>query len=80
MDKIEITMNQKYYYKIDILGKHGYSFMVSSNDVLDEGEVLDKVLAKELFQDENDANYAVVDSLISDYDIENFKDCTYEIN
>lgn len=73
-------MNQKYYYKIDILGKHGYSFMVSSNDVLDEGEVLAKALAKELFQDENDANYAVVDSLISDYDIENFKDCTYEIN
>lgn len=73
-------MNQKYYYKIDVLGKHGYSFMVSSNDVLDEDEVLAKVLAKELFQDENDANYAVVDSLISDYDIENFKDCTYEIN
>lgn len=73
-------MNQKYYYKIDVLGKHGYSFMVSSNDVLDEGEVLAKALAKELFQDENDANYAVVDSLISDYDIENFKDCTYEIN
>lgn len=73
-------MNQKYYYKIDVLGKHGYSFMISSNDVLDEYEVLAKALAKGLFQNEFDANYAIVDDLINDYDIENFKDCTYEIN
>ena len=73
-------MNQKYYYKIDVLGKHGYSFMVSSNNILDESEILAKALAKELFRDDSDANYAVVDSLISDYDIENFKNCTYEIN
>lgn len=73
-------MNQKYYYKIDVLGKHGYSFMVSSNDVLDEVEILAKALAKGLFQNEFDANYAIVDDLINDYDIENFKDCTYEIN
>ena len=69
----------KYYYKIDVMGKHGYSFMVSSNDVLDEGEVLDLAVAKGLFQDEIDADYAVVDDLVSDYDIENFKDCTYDI-
>ena len=73
-------MNQKYYYKIDVLGKHGYSFMVSSNDVFDESEILDKALTKGLFQDEIDVDYAVVDDLISDYDIEHFKDCTYEIN
>ena len=72
--------NNKIYYKIDVLGKHGYSFMVTSNDVLDEGEVLDKALAKGLFQDELDANYAIVDDLITDYEIEVFKDCTYEIN
>lgn len=72
--------NNKIYYKIDVLGKHGYSFMVTSNDVLDEGEVLDKALAKGLFQDELDADYAVVDDLVTDYEIEVFKDCTYEIN
>ena len=72
-------MNQKYYYKIDVPGKHGYSFMITSNDVLDKSEILDKALAKGLFQDEIDVDYAVVDDLISDYDIGNFKDCTYEI-
>ena len=72
-------MEKKFYYKIDVPGKHGYSFMVSSNDMLDEGEVLDKALAKGLFEEEYDADYAVVDDLVSDYEIEVFKDCTYEI-
>lgn len=75
-----MEQNNKIYYKIDVMGKHGYSFMVSSNDVLDEGEVLDLALAKGLFQDEIDADYAVVDDLVSDHEIEVFKDCTYEIN
>ena len=75
-----MEQNNKIYYKIDVLGKHGYSFMVTSNDVLDEGEVLDKALAKGLFEDELDADYAVVDDLVTDYEIEIFKDCTYDIN
>lgn len=75
-----MEQNNKIYYKIDVIGKHGYSFMVSSNDMLDEGEVLDKALAKGLFQDELDADYAIVDDLVSDYEIEVFKSCTYEIN
>ena len=72
-------MEKKFYYKIDVAGRHGYSFMVFSTDELDEGEVLDKALAKGLFQDEIDADYAVVDDLVTDYEIEFFKDCTYEI-
>ena len=74
-----MEQNNKIYYKIDVMGKHGYSFMVSSNDVLDEGEVLDKALAKGLFQDEIDAEYAIVDDLVSEHEIEVFKSCTYEI-
>lgn len=74
-----MEQNNKIYYKIDVPGKHGYSFMVTSNDVLDEGEVLDKALAKGLFQDEIDVDYAVVDDLVSDREIEVFKSCTYEI-
>ena len=73
-------MNQKYYYKIDVPGKYGYSFMVSSNDVLDESEILAKTLAKGLFHYKFDADYAVVDNLVSDYEIEVFKNYTYEIN
>ena len=75
-----MEQNNKIYYKIDVPGKHGYSFMVTSNDVLDEGEVLDKALAKGLFQDEIDADYAVVDDLVTDSEIEVFKSCTYEID
>lgn len=72
---------EKNYYKIDVMGRYGYSFMVSSNDMLDESEVLDKALAKGLFQDELDADYAVVDDLVTQYDIDNFKksDCICEL-
>ena len=73
-------MNQKYYYKIDVPGRYGYSFMVVSNNELDETQVLNKALMHGLFNDNVDANYAIIDNLISNYDIENFKDCTYEID
>lgn len=73
-------MNQKYYYKIDIPGKHGYSFMVVANNKLNEIQILNKALVHGLFNDNIDANYAIIDNLVSNYDIENFKDCTYEID
>lgn len=44
-------MNQKYYYKIDVSGRYGYSFMVVSNNELDETQVLNKALVHELFDD-----------------------------
>ena len=72
--------NGKHYYKIDIMGRNGYSFMVVSNDELDEVDVLNKSYIKGLFDDDKDANYAVVDDLVSEYDIENFKDCTHSID
>lgn len=68
-------MEKKFYYKIDVAGRHGYSFMVFSTDELDEGEVLDKALANGLFEDEIDADYAVVDDLVSEYDIAHFTNC-----
>lgn len=75
-----MEQNGKHYYKIDVSGRNGYSFMVVSNDVLDEYDVIDKALVKGLFDDETDADYAVVDDLVSEYDIENFKDCTHRID
>ena len=72
--------NKKHYYKIDVMGRNGYSFMVSSNNELDEGEVLDKAFEEGLFNDEYDIDYAVVDDLVSQYDIDNFKNCTYNID
>ena len=75
-----MEQNGKHYYKIDVSGRNGYSFMVVSNDVLDEYDVIDKALVKGLFDDETDADYAVVDDLVSEYDIENFKDCTHRVD
>ena len=75
-----MEQNGKHYYKVDVSGRNGYSFMVCCDWQLDEGQVLDKAWAKGLFDDDNDVNYAVVDDLVSDYDIENFKDCTHEID
>ena len=75
-----MEQNGKHFYKVDVMGRNGYSFMVVSNDELDEYDVIDKALVKGLFDDETDADYAVVDDLVSEYDIENFKDCTHEID
>lgn len=71
--------NGKHYYKIDIMGKNGYSFMVVCNEELDELDVLHRAFLCDLFSDDNDVHYAVVDDLVSEYDIENFKNCTYDI-
>lgn len=75
-----MEQNGNYFYKVDVMGRNGYSFMVVSSDALDEGDVIDKALAKGLFDDETDADYAVVDDLVSEYDIENFKDCTHRVD
>ena len=75
-----MEQNGKHFYKVDVMGRNGYSFMVVSNDELDEGDVIDKALVKGLFDDETDADYAVVDDLVSEYDIENFKDCTHRVD
>ncbi len=75
-----MEQNGKHYYKVDVSGRNGYSFMVVSNDELDEYDVIDKSLAKGLFDCETDADYAIVDDLVSEYDIENFKNCTHSID
>lgn len=68
-------MEKKFYYKIDVAGRHGYSFMVFSTDELDECEVIDIALRNGLFDDDDDADYAIVDDLVSDYDIKSFTNC-----
>jgi hypothetical protein len=54
--------------------------MVVSNDDLDELDVLHKAYLKGYFNDTTDLNYAIVDDLVSEYDIEFFKNCTYDID
>lgn len=68
-------MEKKFYYKIDVPGRHGYSFMVFSTNELDECEVINTALRNGLFDDDEDADYAIVDDLVSEYDIESFTKC-----
>ena len=66
-----------YYYKIDVVSRsHGYSFMVRSEDELSEDEALDRALSANCFEDEDDLDCAVVDTLIDESDIKAFADST----
>ncbi len=66
-----------YYYKIDVVSRsHGYSFMVRSEDELSEDEALDKALSANCFEDEDDLDSAIVDTLIDESDIKAFADST----
>ena len=70
------------YYKIDVMGKNGYSFMVETDEELRCGEdAIDLALEYNLFQDSEDADYAVVDDLVTEQDIEHFKStgCCHKI-
>ena len=71
--------NMEFYYKIDVMGRNGYSFMVKSNEELNEYEIINRCLDNGYFDDSLDADYAVIDDLISQYDIDNFSNCTFNI-
>ena len=70
----------KHYYKIDVVGHYGYSFMVVSNEEVDELDVLDKAYQNGCFNDATDLKHAFVDDLVSENDIEFFSNCTYNID
>ena len=66
-----------YYYKIDVVSRsHGYSFMVRSEDELSEDEALERALSANCFEDEDDLDCAVVDTLIDESDIKSFATST----
>ena len=66
-----------YYYKIDVVFRsHGYSFMVRSKDELSEDEALYRALSANCFEDEDDLDCAIVDTLIDESDIKAFANST----
>lgn len=70
------------YYKIDVMGKNGYSFMVETDEELPYDEdAIDLAVEHNLFQDSEDADYAVVDDLVTEQEIEQFKSsgCCHKI-
>ena len=56
------------YWKIDVPGRNGYSFIVEC-DLDSEEQVIARANDCGLFQSPEDMRYAVIDDLVSDYDI-----------
>jgi hypothetical protein len=74
-------MNDKHYYKVDVSGRYGYSFMVESDIPLLENDVLESAIEQDLFYDDDDVEYATVDMDPTEYDVKHFKNdrCCYKI-
>lgn len=68
--------NNKHYYKIDVMGLSGYSFMISTlHPLKDVNEAIDIAWDLGCFNDKDDVNYAVIDELFGEYDIKHFIKC-----
>ena len=61
---------EKSYWLINVLGKHGYSMMVHG-EIDDDCEAIEAASKANLFNDEEDADYAVAEEA-SEYDIKHF--------
>ncbi len=68
----------KKYYSINIPGKYGYSFAVGGE--FTEDEAVDMAVKADLFNDADDADYAIVEEL-TESEIKHFKDwgCLHEL-
>lgn len=66
------------YFIINVTGKHGYSFMVCG-EFADEYDAIEHAASADLFDDVNDIEYAFADGLVTEQDIEHFKNdgCCY---
>lgn len=74
----------KHIVKIDVPGRHGYSFAVAfnaENEMADhESTALDLALEANLFEEDDDYDYAMAEDITDyPYDVEHFKSCTYEL-
>ena len=70
----------KKIFSINVPGRHGYSFAVRCDASFDEDSVIDLAAESKLFNDPEDADYAISEDITeSDYDINAFKSCTYDL-
>lgn len=68
----------KNYYSINVPGKYGYSFAVCGE--FNEDEAVDMAVKANLFNDADDADYAIVEELTQS-EIDHFKKwgCLHEL-
>ena len=61
------------------MGRNGYSFAVKCEET-SESAVIDLASDAGLFEDDTDANYAIAEDITDyPYDVEHFKNCTYDV-
>lgn len=69
----------KKIYSINVPGAYGYSFAVKG-EIDCEEDAIEMASNNGLFTEPEDADYAVAEDITdSEYDINAFKDCTYEV-
>jgi hypothetical protein len=70
------------YFLVNVITrKNGYSFMVTSQyDNLTDEEIIDLCVKKDLFAEKEDYEFAEIDTLIDEYDINAFEEFTYSID
>lgn len=74
-----MKVNGKFYYSVNIPGKRGYSFAVCSESELTDEQVINSAFDAGAFNgQEDDVNYAVVDTL-DDSEVKHFNNCTYNV-
>ena len=70
----------KKIFSINVPGRHGYSFAVKCDTFYNEETVINLAAESDLFDDPEDADYAIAEDITdSDYDINAFKSCTYDL-
>ena len=67
-------------FTINVVGDGGYSFMVET-DIEDEEQVISAAADNNLFSNDDDADRAISDNCVTEYDINHFKkvNCYYVI-
>ena len=70
----------KHFYKIDVHGRHGYSFLVATREQ-DERSILEAALEKHLFDAEEDIHYASSEEVEEDdYDYIGLRDTLTDLD
>lgn len=73
--------NKLCYVMVNVFGKNGYSFMVTTSEpIIIEENILNACAEKNLFEDEDDIYSSSIETMVDEKDIEFFKECTYNID
>ena len=66
-------------YSINVPGAYGYSFAVKG-EINSEEDAVTAAADADLFEEPKDADYAIAEDITdSEYDVNAFKDCTYNV-